>query len=152
MNESTHQTPFFLLMGYNPRANWIDKPSLIPQVVLRIDQFKQARKMAQDALTKAQNLWIKHHNTPKYKEGDQVWLDGKNLQTQYPTRKFGACRYGPFLVKQVMTPVNYRLKLPTQCSIHDVFHTDLLMPFTETEIHGPNYTRPAPDLVDGQEE
>src|ERR1700744_1915283 len=97
--------------------------------------------MTQEALTRAQNLWIKHCDTPRYKEGDQVWLDGKNLQTQYPTRKFRACRYGPLQVKQVMSPINYHLELPTQWSIHDVFHKDLLTPYTETEIHRPNYTQ-----------
>ncbi len=51
-----------------------------------------------------------------------------------------------------MSPVNYRLKLPTQWSIHDVFHIDLLTPYRETDIHGSNYSRPAPDLVDNEEE
>ena len=51
-----------------------------------------------------------------------------------------------------MSPVNYQLKLPTQWSIHDVFHIDLLTPYRETNIHGSNYSRPAPDLVDNEEE
>jgi len=51
-----------------------------------------------------------------------------------------------------MSPVNYRLKLPTQWSIHNVFHIDLLTPYRETDIHGSNYSRPAPDLVDNEEE
>ncbi len=51
-----------------------------------------------------------------------------------------------------MSPVNYRLKLPTQWSIHDMFHIDLLTPYHETVIHGPNYSRLPPDLVDDQEE
>jgi len=51
-----------------------------------------------------------------------------------------------------MSPVNYRLKLPTQWSIHDVFHIDLLMPYQETELHRSNYSRPAPDLIDNKEE
>jgi len=51
-----------------------------------------------------------------------------------------------------MSPVNYRLKLPTQWSIHDVFHIDLLTLYRETELHGANYSRPPPDLVDDQEE
>src|ERR1700744_425375 len=51
-----------------------------------------------------------------------------------------------------MSPVNYRLELPIQWTIHPVFHTDLLMPYQETEIHGENYSRPAPDMVDDQEE
>ncbi len=51
-----------------------------------------------------------------------------------------------------MSPVNYRLKLPTQWKIHDVFHIDLLTPYHETTLHGPNYSRPPPDLVEDQEE
>jgi len=51
-----------------------------------------------------------------------------------------------------MSPINYRLKLPTQWSIHDVFHIDLLTNYRETDIHGSNYSRPAPDLVDNEEE
>jgi len=51
-----------------------------------------------------------------------------------------------------MSPVNYRLKLPTQWSIHDVFHIDLLTPYRETDIHGSNYLRPTPDLINNEEE
>ena len=36
--------------------------------------------------------------------------------------------------------------------IHDVFHTCLLSPYKETDAHGPNETRPPPDLIDGHEE
>jgi hypothetical protein len=46
----------------------------------------------------------------------------------------------------------YQLTLPHQWKIHDVFHVDLLTPYVETELHGPNYTRPPPDLIDGEEE
>ena len=33
-----------------------------------------------------------------------------------------------------------------------MFHADLLTPYRETELHGPNFTRPPPDLIDGEEE
>ena len=36
--------------------------------------------------------------------------------------------------------------------IHDVFHVDLLLLFKETEEHGPTYTRPPPDVIQGEEE
>jgi len=39
-----------------------------------------------------------------------------------------------------------------QWSIHDVFHIDLLTPYHETDLHGSNYSRPAPDLIDNEEE
>jgi len=33
-----------------------------------------------------------------------------------------------------------------------MFHIDLLTPYRETDIHGSNYSRPTPDLVDNEEE
>jgi len=53
-NETTRESPFFVLYGFNPRADWMDRPSPIPQVVLRIDQFKRARQRAQELMVKAQ--------------------------------------------------------------------------------------------------
>ncbi len=103
-------------------------------------------------MVKAQKSWVKHKDTPKYREGDLVWLEGRHLRTNQPTAKLAPKRHGPFPVIQVMSPVNYRLKLPTQWSIHDVFHIDLLTPYRETDIHGSNYSRPPPDLVDNEEE
>ena len=151
-NESTRESPFNILMGYNPRADWIDRPSPIPQVALRVKQFKEARSRAQELMIKAQQKWIKHKDTPKYQEGDLVWLEGRHLRTNQPTTKLAPRRHGPFRVTQVMSAVNYRLELPTQWSIHPVFHTDLLTPYRETPTHGPNYQRPPPDLIDGEEE
>jgi hypothetical protein len=103
-------------------------------------------------MIKAQQSWVKHRDTPKYKEGDQVWLEGKNLRINQPTAKLAPRRHGPFKIIQVMSAVNYRLELPTQWSIHPVFHIDLLTPYRETIMHGPNFTRPTPELIDGEEE
>ena len=46
--------------------------SPIPQVTRWLEQLKQAQDQAQQS-------WVKHQDMPKYQEGDQVWLDGKNL-------------------------------------------------------------------------
>ncbi len=121
-------------------------------MALRLDQFKRARQHAQELMIKAQKSWVKHKDTPKYHEGDLVWLEGRHLHTNQPTTKLAPKRHGPFSIIQVMSPVNYRLKLPTQWSIHDVFHIDLLTPYRETDLHGSNYSRPPPDLVDNEEE
>jgi hypothetical protein len=37
-------------------------------------------------------------------------------------------------------------------NIHPVFHNSLLTPFVETLAHGPNFTRPPPDLINGEAE
>jgi hypothetical protein len=103
-------------------------------------------------MIKAQQSWVNHRDTPKYKEGDLVLLEGKNLRINQPTAKLVPRRHGPFKVTQVMSAVNYRLELPTQWSIHPVFHTDLLTPYKETIMHSPNFTQPTPELIDGEEE
>jgi hypothetical protein len=139
-------------MGFNPHADWIHATSPIPRVTLRLEQLKEAQVQAHNAMIKAQQSWVKHCDIPKYKEGDLVWLEGKNLHVNQPTAKLAPRRHGPFKVTQVMSAVNYRLELPTQWSIHPVFHIDLLTPYRETTMHGPNFTRPTPELIDGEEE
>jgi hypothetical protein len=151
-SDTTRKSPFFLLMGYHPRADWISVPSPLPQVTLHLKQLKQAREVAKQMMIKAQQSWVKHRDMPKYKEGDQVWLEGKNLCINQPTAKLVPRRHGPFKVVQVMSPVTYCLELPMQWSIHPVFHIDLLTPYHKTITHGPNYQCPLPNLVDGEEE
>ena len=86
------------------------------------------------------------------RQGTLVWLEGVNLRTHYPTSKLAPKRYGPFPIKKVLSDVSYELELPTQWKIHPVIHTNLLTPYKETALHGPNFTRPPPDLIDGEEE
>ena len=103
-------------------------------------------------MTRAQMMWVKHRNMPEYHEGDLVWLGGRNLRTNQPTAKLAARRHGPFPVEQVLSPVTYKLSLPSTWNVHPVFHIDLLTPYRETLFHGRNYERPPPDLVANQEE
>jgi hypothetical protein len=151
-SDTTRKSPLFSLMGFNPCADWIHATSPIPRVTLRLEQLKEARDQARNFMIKAQQSWVKHRDTPKYKEGDLVWLEGKNLRINQPTAKLAPRRHGPFKIIQVMSTVNYHLELPTQWSIHPVFHIDLLTPYKETIMHGPNFTQPAPELIDGEEE
>ena len=72
-----------------------------------------------------------------------------HLHTTHPTKKLGLKRYGPFKVLKDVGHVNFHLELPAHWKIHDVFHTKLLHPYTETEAHGENFLEPPPDLVDG---
>jgi len=88
----------------------------------------------------------------QFKEGDLVWLDGRNLTIRVPSRKLATKRYGPFLIIKKISPITYRLQLPEYMKVHNVFHIDLLFPYKETEQYGPSFPRPPPDLIDGQEE
>jgi hypothetical protein len=129
-------------MGYHPRADWSGTRSTIPHIMMRLEQYNEARRKAQELMRRAQQSWVRHRDMPRYQVGDQVWLEGRHLHTNQPTTKLAPKCHGPFTVIQVMSPINYRLELPMQWSIHDVFHTDLLTPYRETITHGANYQHP----------
>ena len=86
-SETIRESPFFILMGYHPHADWTDKQSPIPQVMTRTEQFKEVRNRAQELMKKAQRSWVKNRDMPKYKVGDRVWLEGRHLCTNQPTAK-----------------------------------------------------------------
>ena len=83
---------------------------------------------------------------------DQVWLEGKNLSLPHGSAKLAPQHHGPFKIIKVISPVAYELALPPQWKIHPVFHASLLTPYVETSAHGPNFARPPPDLIEGEEE
>ena len=149
---STGESLFYLLMGSHPQAEWSDAPSALLQVTRRLGQIKEIRAQAQEAMTRVQMMWVKHKNTPKYHKGDLVWLEGRNLCTSQLTAKLATRRHGPFPIEQVLSPVTYKLSLPSTWCIHLVFHTDLLTPYWEIPFHGENYQCPPAELVQGQEE
>ena len=142
-NESTGQSPFEVLMGYSPRAEIFDVTSSIPMVALRLRDWKKAREDAQKLMIKVQKKWTKG-KTPeqRYKQGDQVWLEGHNLRIDQPSTKLAPKRHGPFKIKKVLSPITYQLELPVQWKIHDVFHANLLTPYRETQLHGAKFVRP----------
>ena len=140
-------------MGYSPRAEIFDVTLSIPTVALWLRDWKKAREDAQKLMIKAQKKWTKGKVLEqRYKTGDQVWLEGRNLRIDQPSVKLALKRYGPFKIGKVLSPITYQLELPPQWKIHDVFHADLLTPYRETELHGPNFMKPPPDLIDGEEE
>ena len=79
-------------------------------------------------------------------------MAGRVQPSHQSTAKLAARRHGPLPVKQVLSPVTYKLSLPSTWNVHPVFHIDLLTPYRETLFHGRNYERPPPDLVANQEE
>ena len=85
-----------------------------------------------------------------FKRGDKVWLDTRNVKTNYH-KKIAPKREGPFKIVKVLGPVTYQLKLLETWKIHNVFHATLLRQYKETEVYGANYPRPPPELEEGEE-
>ena len=111
------------------------------------------RHQALESIRKAQEL-LTHSpsNFTPSQEGDQVWLEAKNLHTSHPSTKLAPRQYGPFPITKVISQTSFQLKLPSQWKVHPVFHASLLTPYKEMTEHGINFPEPPPDLVDGQPE
>jgi hypothetical protein len=90
--------------------------------------------------------------TSQYKQGEQVWLEATHLKICHQKTKLKPKRYGPFKIIKEISPVVYQLRLPMAWGIHNVFHASLLSPYHETTAHGPNFSRPPPELIEGEEE
>lgn len=154
-HSARNASPFFLAMGYNPVAIPTAYPELkIPSVQERLLTIQKARDKALAAHELARQV-MRDRITSKFKpftKGQKVWLDGRNLNLPYTNRKLSPKREGPFTITDVLNPLNYRLALPRSWTIHPVFHAAFLTPFQENDTHGPNFLRPPPDLIAGEEE
>ena len=158
-NNRTHSargvSPFYLMMGYEPTLI----PTTYPKTgKVSIQQHLIALQKARDEALAAHELArqvmaerITKHFVP-FKKGQKVYLDGRNLKLRYANRKLAPKREGPFVITDVINPLNYRLELPSHWKIHPVFHASLLVPYHENDTHGPNHPRPAPDMIEGEEE
>jgi transposase InsO family protein len=150
---STTKKPLYeLWMGFIPRTHQPMHVGNVPAIEERKSQLLEARKDAQEAISKAQSLWAKDPHFQQYCVDQKVWLEGTHLCTTHPTTKLRAKRFGPFKVTEVLSAVMYRLDLPPAWKIHNAFHAAVLHPYKETELHGPNFVETPPDLVEGHEE
>ena len=133
--------------------------SRLPAIEERGSFLKQLRDRAQEAIKHAQQLVMKHNQKKRgkrtfqpYTLGEKVWLEGTNLKLSHPSAKLAPRWYGPFTITKVISPVVYCLDLPPSWKIFSTFHASLLSSYHETIEHGPNFTEPPPDLIEGHEE
>ena len=91
--------------------------------------------MAQHNLVKAQQRTKqqvdKTRHAEEWKEGDQVLLSTRHLHTfaMHLPMKLKRRWVGPFSILKAMSPVVYRLDLPTGWQIHPTFHVNPLKAF-----------------------
>ena len=149
------QTPFYIMLGYEPIGvpPAFEKTN-VPAVEHKLSELLKIREEARAAHELARQSQIKQskNNSPPFSKGDLVWLDGRHLNKGHKFPKIDALREGPFEIQEVMGPVTYKLRLPPQWKIHDVFHGKTLTPYRETEVHSKNFPEPPPDLINGEEE
>jgi hypothetical protein len=142
------------MYGENPKAipetfSYHEKPTS-EQQLRQLDQWRKDALIAYKYAQQKMKEKIKSTYEPLAK-GQKVWLERRNLALGY-NKKITTKREGPFEILEVYPPVNYKLKLPEKWRMYNVFHASLLTPYRENEVHGPNFTRPPPDLIDNEPE
>ena len=110
-NTTTRTSPNLLLIGREPLATLSQAVgSTNPTAEQQVHQLMEQRIMATQALNQA----AEKHGPPKvkWKQGQQVWLEAKNLALPYGTVKLAPRRHRPFLIEKVISPMAYQLRLP----------------------------------------
>ncbi len=151
INTTTGLSPNQILFGYNPTLN--SNKVLQTHNALVESRIQTMTKNRADAI-RALNKVTNQRGPPpaQFHLREKVWLDASHLKLPHQKAKLTPKCLGPFKIIQEISPVAYRLKLPPNWRIHNVFHASLLNPYHETTAHGPNFTQPPPDLIDGEEE
>ena len=150
-NATTRLSPNQILLGYKTTlVPDQSSPSTNETAQRRIQSLLEHWARAIDAInqTARQNGGL----PSQFKIGQRVWLEATHLQLRHQKTKLAPKRYGPFNVIEEISPVTYQIELPMTWNIHNVFHSSLLSPYHENEVHGPNFTRPPPDLINEEEE
>jgi hypothetical protein len=135
-HSATKWTPFQIVYGRPP-------PPLLPYVpgttksAAVEDTLKARDKILQEVrqhLLEAQNrmkqVYDKGHMEQSFSEGEWVYLKLRGYRQQSVQKrhnqKLAPKFYGPYRIVKKIGPVAYRLALPPQTKIHDVFHVSVL--------------------------
>jgi hypothetical protein len=164
-NNSTHAStkasPFYLNYGHHPTDSFSPTDTDNASAGSLVQRLKTAHKITVDNLSSAQAAQAaqanKHRREVTFSPGDLVLLSTAKFpqDPSRPTRKLSPKYIGPFPVQDVISPVAYRLELPSSLAkIHPVFHVSLLQAYNSnpSEFSGRDHPRPPPlQVLDSEE-
>jgi hypothetical protein len=69
----TKKTPYELILGYTPHVHQPTRATSVPRITAQLQQIRDHRTAAQEALQKAQDHMTKETKYRPFKEGETVW-------------------------------------------------------------------------------
>lgn len=151
VQESTKETPFTLNYGFDPSSPLnLDLQVKSGSAQDMAKQLQQRLADAKLAIQKAQNRQRQQANKKRdfamYNTGDLVLLNTKNFRFKSTgVRKLMPRWCGPFKVEKAIGLVAYRLELPPNLRMHNVFHVSLLKQYHKDTR---SVLPPPPELID----
>ncbi|QRW08587.1 Retrotransposable element Tf2 protein [Ceratobasidium sp. AG-Ba] len=150
VNSATGKTAFETIYGLHPRWDLVDLEVNAPNAADMADSMQEIW----DEAIASMEFYRSKESDPKreYKVGDKVWLVGQNITTRRPSKKLDNKKLGPFVISEKISSHVYRLELPKTMRTHNVFHINLLAPFTEDKDFHRRQARPPPIVTEEGEE
>ena len=139
-------------MGFEPQQDV--KVQAVDEFV---NELKKIQEEAKAALHKAHDNMKRFADrtcahTLEYKEGDQVWLNTKNLNINQPLRKLTKRQIGLYTITHVVSPNTVVLKLPPSFKTDAPINVSRLHPYKPPTIPGQQIMPQAPVELEGEEE
>ena len=95
----------------------------------------------------------KRRNLQGLKVGNNMWLENKNIQSNWPSKKLDNKRYGPFEISKDIGLEAFQLKLLEEWAIHNVFNENLLTRYVELKFKRQHKEpAPPPTIINEEEE
>ena len=92
----------------------------------------------------------KRQNPQKLQEGEDVWLEAKNIHLNRPSKKLNQKRYGPFKILKAIGQEAFQLE---GWMIYNMFNEDLLTQCKKPYYKGQHEElAPPPDIINKEEE
>ena len=139
-SEVTGDSPFFLLYGREPRLPM--DVSLIPARDLSssvaehrarvVEHLETAQELARANIQRAQQRmklqYDQHSNFPEYDLGQKVWVYSPKTKKGL-SKKLRHLWHGPMRIYKKLSPVTYKVKLPSNSRIATTIHINRMKPY-----------------------
>ncbi|SYW74102.1 uncharacterized protein UHO2_00967 [Ustilago hordei] len=135
VHNSIGVSPFFACYGWNPKAHpdipqrlGVNDPGCFEYLMDGKECCKYLQEQIREAQRRSVDQYNRKHKDIEFKVGDMVYINHRNWKTQRPTPKLDTRFAGPYPVQERVGRRAYRITLPANLRVHDVFHVSMLEP------------------------